>query len=117
MQFLTKLRHSNICSRAITYKQFENAVNEFVDIKPVTFTAQDRLLVYFDLVYKKEERKKYQALQKAQANELLNCFNRSSDVAKIAADYLGLSSSALETCMPNTRSSSTFPVTKVIYPA
>lgn len=42
-----------------TYKQFEDAINDFVDIKPVVFTAQDRLLVYFDLVYKKEERKKY----------------------------------------------------------
>lgn len=42
-----------------TYKQFEDAVNKFVDIKPVTFTAQDRLLVYFDLIYKKEEIKKY----------------------------------------------------------
>ena len=34
-----------------TYKQFEDAVNEFVDIKPVTFTSNDRLLVYFDLKY------------------------------------------------------------------
>lgn len=34
-----------------TYKEFEDAVNEFVDIKPVIFTAQDRLLVYFDLKY------------------------------------------------------------------
>lgn len=34
-----------------TYKEFEDAVNDFVDIKPVTFTAQDRLLVYFDLIY------------------------------------------------------------------
>lgn len=33
------------------YKAFEDAVNEFVDIKPVVFTAQDRLLVYFDLKY------------------------------------------------------------------
>ena len=48
-----------IAKKGTTYKQFEDAVNEFVDIKPVTFTAQDRLLVYFDLVYKKEERKKY----------------------------------------------------------
>ena len=48
-----------IAKKGSTYKQFEDAVNEFVDIKPVTFTAQDRLLVYFDLVYKKEERKKY----------------------------------------------------------
>lgn len=48
-----------IAKKGTTYKQFEDAVNEFVDIKPVTFTAQDRLLVYFDLVYKKEERRKY----------------------------------------------------------
>jgi hypothetical protein len=48
-----------IAKKGTTYKEFEDAVNEFVDIKPVTFTAQDRLLVYFDLVYKKEERKKY----------------------------------------------------------
>jgi hypothetical protein len=34
-----------------TYKQFEDTVNEFVDIKPVVFTSQDRLLVYFDLKY------------------------------------------------------------------
>jgi hypothetical protein len=34
-----------------TYKQFEDAVNKFVDIKPVTFTSNDRLLVYFDLKY------------------------------------------------------------------
>ena len=34
-----------------TYKQFEDAINEFVDIKPVAFTAQDRLQVYFDLKY------------------------------------------------------------------
>jgi len=33
------------------YKAFEDAVNKFVDIKPVVFTAQDRLLVYFDLKY------------------------------------------------------------------
>lgn len=42
-----------------TYSEFENAVNEFVDIKPVVFTDTDRLLVYFDLVYKKQERKHY----------------------------------------------------------
>lgn len=33
------------------YKAFEDAVNKFVDIKPVVFTSQDRLLVYFDLKY------------------------------------------------------------------
>lgn len=42
-----------------TYSEFENAVNEFVDIKPVVFTDTDRLLVYFDLVYKRQERKHY----------------------------------------------------------
>jgi hypothetical protein len=42
-----------------TYQQFEDAINEFVDIKPVVFTDNDRLLVYFDLVYKKQERKHY----------------------------------------------------------
>ena len=35
-----------------TYKQFEDAINKFVDIKPVAFTAQDRLQVYFDFKYK-----------------------------------------------------------------
>lgn len=42
-----------------TYKEFEDAIDEFVNIKPVTFTSSDRLLVYFDLVYKKQETKKY----------------------------------------------------------
>ena len=42
-----------------TYQQFENAINEFVDIKPVTFTSSDRLIVYFDLIYKRHETKKY----------------------------------------------------------
>lgn len=42
-----------------TYKQFEDAVNKFVSIKPIVFTSQDRLLVYFDLVYKNEQIKKY----------------------------------------------------------
>tara|TARA_Y100000385_G_C13105950_1_gene647829 strand:- start:4433 stop:6163 length:1731 start_codon:yes stop_codon:yes gene_type:complete len=37
-----------------TYKKFEDAVNRFVDIKPVVFTSQDRLLVYFDLNYERK---------------------------------------------------------------
>lgn len=42
-----------------TFKEFEDAIDEFVQIKPVTFTSSDRLLVYFDLIYKKQETKKY----------------------------------------------------------
>lgn len=42
-----------------TSKEFEDAIKEFVQIKPVVFTAADRLLVHFDLVYKRQETKKY----------------------------------------------------------
>ena len=42
-----------------TSKEFEDAIDEFVQIKPVVFTAADRLLVHFDLVYKRQETKKY----------------------------------------------------------
>ena len=42
-----------------SYKKFEEAVNRFVHIKPVTFTSQDRLLVYFDLIYRGSETKNY----------------------------------------------------------
>jgi hypothetical protein len=42
-----------------TSKEFEDSIDEFVQIKPVVFTAADRLLVHFDLVYKRQETKKY----------------------------------------------------------
>lgn len=34
-----------------TYPEFEKAIDDFVDIKPVVFTAADRLNVYFDFIY------------------------------------------------------------------
>ena len=42
-----------------TFGEFKIAIDSFVQIKPVVFTAADRLLVHFDLVYGKHERKKY----------------------------------------------------------
>ena len=42
-----------------TFAEFKQAIDSFVQIKPVVFTAADRLLVYFDLVYKRQETKKY----------------------------------------------------------
>jgi hypothetical protein len=42
-----------------TSKEFEDSIDEFVQIKPVVFTAADRLLVHFDLVYKRQQTKKY----------------------------------------------------------
>ncbi len=46
-----------------TFSEFKKALDEFVDIKPVLFTAADRLNVYFDFVYDagspEELRKKY----------------------------------------------------------
>lgn len=46
-----------------TFNEFKQALDEFVDIKPVLFTAADRLNVYFDFVYDagspEELRKKY----------------------------------------------------------
>ena len=67
-----------IAKKGTTYKQFEDAVNEFVDIKPVTFTAQDRLLVYFDLVYKKEERKKYHIFTNFGTGNAINFVSKGS---------------------------------------
>jgi len=42
-----------------TFGEFKKAIDSFVQIKPVVFTAADRLLVYFDLVYDKREKKHY----------------------------------------------------------
>ncbi|NBS62179.1 MAG: hypothetical protein EBT26_09125, partial [Microbacteriaceae bacterium] len=42
-----------------TFGEFKKAIDSFVQIKPVVFTAADRLLVYFDLVYDKKEKKHY----------------------------------------------------------
>jgi hypothetical protein len=42
-----------------TFSKFKEAIDKFVQIKPVVFTAADRLLVYFDLVYGKEKKKHY----------------------------------------------------------
>lgn len=42
-----------------TFGEFKKAIDSFVQIKPVVFTAADRLLVYFDLVYGKREKKHY----------------------------------------------------------
>lgn len=42
-----------------TFSEFKQAIESFVQIKPVVFTAADRLLVYFDLVYGREMKKHY----------------------------------------------------------
>jgi hypothetical protein len=42
-----------------TFSKFKEAIDKFVQIKPVVFTSADRLLVYFDLVYGKEKKKHY----------------------------------------------------------
>ena len=42
-----------------TFSKFKEAIDKFVQIKPVVFTAADRLLVHFDLVYGKEKKKHY----------------------------------------------------------
>lgn len=55
LTYLTKIAKKS----GNTYQEFEDAINEFVDIKPVVFTDTDRLMVYFDLVYKRQERKHY----------------------------------------------------------
>jgi hypothetical protein len=39
-----------------TFGEFKEAIDSFVQIKPVVFTAADRLLVYFDLVYGKSKK-------------------------------------------------------------
>ena len=42
-----------------TFGEFKKAIDSFVQIKPVVFTSADRLMVYFDLVYGKKEKKHY----------------------------------------------------------
>lgn len=41
-----------------TYQPFLDAIDDFVSIKPVVFTAQDRLNVYFDFIYNANTRDK-----------------------------------------------------------